>query len=368
MNQTSGSSTLFIGNMAADVILDPSVDVNIDGSKITLTDEQKTLEIIVDEPDIQAGLKLQAVSDNLGDILSFPYEFLFGGGGYNSVRSIHTPQNLEFQYLDTSSPRVHYGPIQQDAAQSVTIAGATPVFLGKRPIPLNIVLGDRTDKIIIKSGVEQVSFTDAEQREISDYCAQASAIAFSSVKDQYFAESAVQQADRKVVAANVTTSLDPDFVMEHVLPSVVFQSNADELDYLLTNGERSQIPHEGQDLVNYISREIQSLRSENPPSYTRNMYVTIGRDGVVCSDTDGVYHVRLKDPTLQAIDAVVSKKLASTNGAGDAFFGKVAISEYRNSHQKHVTGIAMDATRNAVEHIGYMTPIPARSFEITKLN
>jgi len=352
---------LVIGNAAIDGILAREVSVVIRDNSIILDYNGHRIEIPVRDGPIRAGGKYTAKINFWEALQSFPRTEQFGGGGYLSATTLRKISDGSVYYLDISTPSLDTsvpGTSLADRLQSINIH---PYFLGARPIPFNVVLGDRSDKIIVKSRLGNTTFGVYHHYLVNALVADCQGILFNSLKDTALVELAVDSANGKTLVGVITNSLHPDFVLEKIIPNCICQFNYDEFGCIV-NPDHKVVGDE-ETRIEGAFEGIKRIRADyNPRAHT---YVTLGRNGVLCSENSEIYHVRFKGEVLEKIRPAVNQNPASTCGAGDAHAASIFNDEV--SHLP-ITEIAQRACIIAVRYLGYDGTLTETDFVLSRHN
>jgi len=352
---------LVIGNTTIDAVLGDDVDVEILGHSVTLkTAGNKNLFIPVQCGPIAPGGNYTAKVDFYNELQNFPRTEQFGGGGYLSAVMLSKISDDKVCYLDISTPSLDMSVPVTSLANKLESMGIESYFLNCMPIPLNIVLGKRSDKIVIKSRLIKTVFGKYHPALVNELINDSRGILLNSVKDESLVE-LVLNSDKKekTLVAVITKSLEPDYALRRVVPNCICQFNYDEFGYII-NPEHDVIGDEETRIESAIEG-IKRIRAD----YNKkdSMYVTLGKNGVLCSDSNYVYHVRLKDEFLEKIDEAVNKNTASTCGAGDAHAAGVLNEELK---RLYVLEIAKKACAVAVSYLGFKDILDDNSFIIKR--
>ena len=234
-----------------------------------------------------------------------------------------------------------------------------------RPIPLNLVFSEssdgRSDKIIVKSPLKTDVMNQYTRQKAADLIGKAYAVLFNSLKDENLASIVLDESRKNgLLMGVITTSLDPDYVLKQVVPYCVCQFNYDEFGFVVNPNHK--VEGNENDRIESAIEGIRNLRKGH--SARQNIYVTLGKNGVLCSDTFGIYHVRLKDEKLTEINDTVKFRDESTCGAGDAFAASVF--RYEMLQSVSVEQIAKLACRDAVRYLGYSGEVRDWDFKTKK--
>ena len=278
------------------------------------------------------------------------------------MRRIHdsntglVPSELELLYMDVSN----VDPIIMQRLRNEEIDSHHYV---QREVPINLILNYDGDKIVLKGPqLGRVAPLDIQRREAERRIIGSDALLINSVKDPGFVEAYIQIAQKNNVPVYfvVTTSLDWDFVKEKVLPAGTSILNYDELPKLkgspqvITNAEAK---------MEYALDALREMLM-NVASNRRNAYVTLGKNGVYCSDGNLIYHVKLNDEYAKRIEQAVLRKPGNMNGAGDVFAAAVVLYEILGKRYRTVDDIAKRASIAAIKGIGYRGHLPLKAFTV----
>ena len=347
---------LVIGNAAIDGILGREVIAEVREHSITLKYNQHTIEIPVKDGPIRAGGKYTAEISFCEALQSYPFSEQFGGGGYLSATTLRRIAKGEIFYLDISTPSLDSSVPGTSLADKLHSTGINPYFLSARPMPFNIVLGERADKIIVKSRLGGSTFGEYHAYLINALINGCQGILFNSLKDNALVELAVNGARAgKTLVGVITNSLDPDFVLERVVPHCICQFNYDEFGYVVNPNHK--VVGDEETRIEGAFEGIYRIRKDFHS--TNHIYVTLGRNGVLCSNSDGIHHVRFKDEVLEKIQPVVNQNPKSNCGAGDGHASSVFNDELSGLP---ITEIASRACITAVRYLGYTGKLTQKDF------
>jgi hypothetical protein len=210
-------------------------------------------------------------------------------------------------------------------------------------------LGDRSDKVIVKSPVKNSTLQESDLHIVHDFLQryQFQRIIMNSVKDQKIAELVVTQP---WVMAVVTTSLDPGFVKSRIVPSCCTQFNYDEFGYVMEH------PIEGDENTNLEAaiQDIERLRMDFHPRYP--IFVTLGRNGVLMADENKTYHIKLDPELSPRLQEHIASNPARVCGAGDAFAAHAFLAMKRGASPVEA---AINACLHAIKYMGYSRVRPS---------
>ena len=276
-----------------------------------------------------------------------------GGGGLGTVSSLAAWRSGSAFYVDASVEEDrftrHFGGL-----------GIETFFMGLRPAPLNVVLGTRDEKVVLKNPVHPVRMSSALRERCRRLAAGAEWAIVNSVKDEDLVWSAIDMVAENPtakLAAVVTDSLSPEFVRQNVLPSAdILIASFDELRWLLpgrpvtTSGSKER-----------VFRLLAQMRSN------AHAFITLARDGVICAGAEGLFHVRLREGAARRIQEAVLLRPAALTGAGDWLVGGIiaSASAYRwprMNRYPQVVEYAVAGCTAALAHLG--AEVAQEDFEI----
>ncbi|OIO64162.1 hypothetical protein AUJ68_07070 [Candidatus Woesearchaeota archaeon CG1_02_57_44] len=281
--------------------------------------------------------------------LTVPWTPRFGGGGYNSatvlagligghadvVRSApDAPRDAPIEllrYLDLSTPALDTGRPGVSAAQDLAALGIEPYFLSCRPMPFNLVVGGRADKVILRSEITQPTISPLHHDWIGTVLDASDAVLVNSAKDPFLLERAMQSG--KTQLAVVTQSLPRDYVLSTVIDRTACQLNQDEIGYVARD-------------ANPLSAigQFSSLQKQ------LGLYVTLGSAGTLVAQGDHVYQVQLTDAAKAQVGNAIAARDSASCGAGDAHAAGVF---YAQLAGKGPIDCAIQGTLAAVAYLGF---------------
>lgn len=348
------------GNATLDAYLNGTAQVN--GSTITLTSGEKSIDVgLLDGPFIP-DFK-HRISNGIGDVLEgMDYDLVPGGGGYNSSvalkRFAHGKMPFKVNYVDVSSPEML-------VTMNLSDLDISYVFFGQRKVPINIVLGGREDKILLKGPkLPRVQLELQIYDALRQIVTSNDAVLVNSAKDESLVDAILSASDRTRTPLYfvITTSLPTDFVYDRILPSGVCIFNYDDL--LALSGV-NPAQHGVKDKIGIAFETLNRIRKDKT-SFNQNLYVTLGKYGVYCSDGDSIWHIKLNDEHQAKVQEDVKRHSGSTTGAGDVF---AALPVYYGTvigKEISLQDIAKIASTASIKHIGYKGSLPDNAFVVTK--
>ena len=338
---------LVIGNACIDGILCSDVSSDVRENSVLLEYGGKGVEIKVEGGPIKAGGKYTAKEDFCHALQEFSRIEQFGGGGFLSVSTLRKITDDELFYLDISTPSLDTSIPGTSLADRLDSMKVNPYFLSAKPMPFNVVLGKRADKIVLRSRQSKPVFGEYCNYLIDALMQDCDGIMFNSLKNVSLVEKVIDSAlNGKTVVGVITDSLDPDYVLEKLVPNIICQFNYDEFGYIV-NPDHKVIGDEDT-RIESAYEGIKKIRRDYHGN--NHLFVTLGKNGVLCSNESEIYHVRLKDESLEKIQECVNKNPTSTCGAGDAHGASVFNDEIT---RLSVREIAQRACAVAVRYLGY---------------
>lgn len=243
-------------------------------------------------------------------LLSLANYVQIGGGALNTlltIRKIADP--IRLFYVDGSRPDRALSEILRKTGR-VTVR-----FLRSRALPENLVLGARSDKLILKKPITSIQALNGRQIAILNELLTCPAVLANSGKDlpavRYVAENAAARGVR--VSYVLTPSLPLGFLRDIVLPTAsLLIANWDEL------GTLTGLPLQA--TLTDAQRGLNWLREHAPQS---DILITLGKEGALTSPAGqkAIYHVRLRPQIGAEVQRKVTENPGRTCGAGDAFAG-----------------------------------------------
>ncbi|MBI2657661.1 carbohydrate kinase family protein [Candidatus Woesearchaeota archaeon] len=332
--------------------------VRVNGPRITIEYDNAIEHFDVEDPPIRAGHK-HRVSQDIGErTRGLLHRIKPGGGGYNSVtalRRLSSTAELDLDYVDVSV---------QDSlvVEGLERYGINYHFFGLRPVPTNAVIGSREDKIVLKGPkLGRIELDAGHRLLIYGLTNSSDAVFLNSAKDKGFVECFLD--NDKPAYFVVTTSLEPDFVVEKMLPRGVCIMNYDDISALFGTDTSAYDDKAKMEMAFEMIKRIR-IDGINPD---RNLYVTLGKNGVYCSYGPGsLFHVRLSDEFIEKVRQTAMANPSSTNGAGDVFAAAVLYNELCAKGRFKVTDVSKKASAAAVRHIGYGEPLPDSAFIVNR--
>jgi sugar/nucleoside kinase (ribokinase family) len=288
-----------VGNLARDFKLPNASIGQAEDGRIVVNHAGRKYPVSV-EGNISLGAKVSTYGLPT-DLLATATMVSYGGGAFNSLIALRMiSPTLPIRYLDSCFFSADFE--KHIASQAVQFD-----CLKLRPIPNNVVVGRRCNKVILKSPICPSDAMNELQCGKLDWLTESQAVLANSIKDPPVVELLVQSATRRLTRlyAVLTQSLSSDFVCSRVFPaaSVIF-SNWDQVSHL--TGLKFEQTLEGALLA------LDWLRSRAPDAHN---FLTMAKQGTLVAPAGEFvgYHVRLKSP-LQT-----NKPDERACGCGDAF-------------------------------------------------
>lgn len=345
------------GNATLDVFIRETT--SIDHDRIVISSEDgKVVELQVEQPPILPGGKYRVNQDLAKAVRQLWHRYAPGGGGYNSVLAIRNLPDIESDidlvYIDVSTP-------DDLIIQELRHHNISPHFFFRRDVPYNLVIGWRDDKIILKGPqLGRVKPTKTSIEDAEKIIHDSDATLINSIKDpKYFDEYLKISEKHKVpVYVVVTTSLDNQYVFEHVLPHVIAILNYDELPAIIEASgeldEKSRLE---------LALEILVKIRKDGTNADKPIFVTLGRNGAYCAKKGSIIHIKLNPEYTERVSHGISLTLGSTRGAGDVFAAAVVTYDTLAKRKSSLTDLLYKANGAAIRHIGYSGHLPKEAFE-----
>jgi hypothetical protein len=350
------------GNATLDVFVD-SVP-RITSSKVEFTDALgHTVEFMLQDPPKNLQGKKVRVNQNLAsEVRTLTHHYESGGGGYNSVMAI---RNLEIigklftlQYFDVSNP-------DRTVAMPLREAGILYRFFYDRDLPVNIIVGHREDKLILKGPtMGRVSPRAETVRDIGDLLHGSDSMLINSLKDPNYFEEYLRVCGNKIpVYSTVTGSFDKDFTYGVVLPGTRPILNYDELPSLGGIGTE----YTGTERVEMAIEELRHIRVDriNPEM---PLFATLSRHGMLGATKSKIYQVKLNEDLGEKVHEAAKRNTQGIRGAGDVAAGALVAYDTVSEQRQSIPKLLVLANTAAIRHIGYAGPLPESAFEVIEHN
>ena len=230
-----------------------------------------------------------------------------GGGALNACLALRSiSQDFRLRYLDAGVP----DPRVAETLRANAIECRT---LGLHKVPHNAVFGSRAagDKWVLKSplsGGSAAADVDAQIR----WLLECDVVLADSLKDRRLMTPLASAAARGRLRLYVVLSptLSCGYVLDAVVPwaSAVVAGVAEIGDALRLRIEPS------------LEGGLEALHVINDYVQYANVYLTLGKDGVLVSDlaTMATYHVSLREQVEESVRAVLASAGSTVCGCGDA--------------------------------------------------
>lgn len=304
-----------------------------------------------------SGKKVR-VEQNLGsEVRTLTHHYEPGGGGYNSVVAMRNLETigklLTLSYLDVSNPdRLVVRPLR---SQDIT-----PRFFYERDIPVNLVIGQRRDKLILKGPtLGRVSPSAETVRDIEDLVHNADSMLINSLKDPAYFEEYVRICRGRIpLYAVVTSSLDSEFTYRRVIPNVRPILNYDESPSVLyTDTEFDE-----ETRLELTREDMRRIRIDKINEYMP-LFATLGRHGMYCATKSTIHHVKLIDEYAEKVNEASSKNTQGMRGAGDVAAGALVVYDTISKQKHDIPELLRLANSAAIKHIGYTGSLHKEAFE-----
>ncbi|MFC1751024.1 PfkB family carbohydrate kinase [Pseudomonadota bacterium] len=317
MNPVSGSfKILHHGRGSIDLFI-PNHKFDLTEDSITITQDSigGIMEIPL-EPYASSADKISSTV-NLSKATSiFDCREGIGGGVINESREFveNTLRDWKSHVLDLAIPAEICTLPGSTVEDYLTRLNLKPHFLGLYDMPVNIILRRDEGKLIIKSFQRGYSL-DSELNEVQSFIEreQFSHTMISSAKDKDLVDLLSKEGE---VTAVITKSLDRDYVLDELLgrcEAVIF--NYEEFLWVMNDAGRGDENENFQPAIDHLRQ----LRD----NYQGVVYVTLGNNGCLVSDQEGVKQIVLLPDAKGCAQDYINKDPSIVNGVGDAFSAHV---------------------------------------------
>ncbi len=361
MSNNKGNKVLYVGNYTIDIAVRDGVRYEKDkesffvkandGSEIEVCEDPARRKT-TDKNDCLRNLEFM-----LGQVPTAVEKL--GGGGRNSLAEhvLIESTGQDTIYLDMQVPCesiLRY--MKQNRVESY--------FLNKRRPAVNVVVGGRDNKRIIKSPIEKnLPLTSIEAYFISAMVKSSGRVLMNSAKDMSLADCVMQHCRRykKEVGVVVTTSFDNyDYVRGHIVPSATCIFNYDEIGTVF-NPEHKSLGDENDKNEDALWGIGDCLAIQMRSGQRHSIYVTLGKNGIFAADRHGeVYHIFLRNEEIrQSLAEIIPKREDATNGCGD-HFAAAALKYEEQGYQTIAAGILGQI--HSIRFIGYRGDISESDF------
>lgn len=330
-----------VGNIACDFHCESSFRVN--GNHVDFPQVCPPLSMETRTPIFVGGKLMLKEPLTHTELSNLRVTVVPGGGGLGTISSLSRRVFSAIQYIDASMPLEMF-------TRYLNTINVNYHFLRLRKPPNNLVLGCRSNKIILKSPVHSVTISPMVHEKIVSFLTGSEWIILNSVKDPTIANAAIEAVAKTPhckLAGVLTTSLAPEFLLRSILPVAhLLIVSFDELDWLLPNR-----------CADISSSRARLLRLFQAVPVNLSLFITMGRAGVLCGCRDGFFHVRLKNEVAQQVDSLISKCPAAITGAGDFLSGAIIANRcacrwFLRPSYPQIVQDAIVGSIAAIEHLG----------------
>ncbi|MFH2027997.1 MAG: hypothetical protein ABIJ08_02585 [Nanoarchaeota archaeon] len=360
------------GNATIDAFVFDPFTVSDDGINLHVQSDWVTESFRVDDAPVKLGYKHRVNQPLDMKVMGLKHQNRPGGGGYNSISAISELRlnwSPHLIYIDVSYAHMLI-------TRGLRENGITHHFFEQRPVPTNIILGGREDKILLKG--PQLGRVDPDEEHvltIADLLKGADSMLINSVKDPGFVSQYIEKAKQNNISLYfvVTTSLDRQFLKDNVFPAGVLILNYDDLWHMHHDKDPNLDEKEKLELA---KETLANIRRDGLSPY--NIYVTLGKNGMYCSsplESDKFYHVELRQQSAKQVKRSVFSNSGSTLGAGDVTAGSILAYERAFEHgilsverNQYMPQIAMLASQAAIEHLGCKKYFDFDCFQVREIN
>lgn len=361
MEEVKKMKILVAGNATIDEFIDGSFKSQ-DG-QITIKCEgfHRTLTLV--DPPFRAGYKHRVDVDVEKAIHGLKVQPRPGGGGINAVVSMfnRAPHEtyLDFSYVDMSS--IH--PLIQEHLETL---GINYNFFDHRPVPVNIIMGTRDDKLTLKGPLlPRQQLTDGNKRTIDALVDGSNAIFGNGLKDDSLAEYLIKASESRGIPSFflVTSSLERIFFEKQMLgKGTIIINQEDIFRYLGGNPQYAESDQMFSMSVEYLKSLIADNKIGKFP-----IFVTMGANGALCyAQNLPIRHVKLNDEATQKVGNYHFKDTTKISGMGDTFGGEVVMQSIQFP-QRSILSITERASKAALRRMGYEGQLIIYSFQSTEI-
>jgi len=283
-----------------------------------------------------------------------------GGGGINSIIALSSDQgvttNFDLIYLDVSKG-------SKVIIETLKEKGISYHFFNKRDVSSNIVI-ERKDRILLV-GPYLVGWvpTSNDIENVYSYIEGSSGFLMNSVKDPNFINiylEAIQKLQVPLYAVlTPSPKLDYGYFKSMVLPHAVGIVNYKDLSKLL---DKTNIDDNAS-----MELAIEIMAKMHEQGLNKNFYVTLDDKGVYCMDTEGIYHVKLKEKYAVEVNDFIGSGIGKTKGLGDKFAAEIFLDGICTANKLIVSNYARQGFQFSIVHgLGYDAITP-KSFDINTI-
>ncbi len=347
------------GNATLDVFISEKPQIE-DGNVNFESRKGELVEFIINNPPTTLKGKKVRVEQNLAqDVRPLTHRYEPGGGGYNSIISMRQimgiGEQLDLMYIDVSIP----DSLVMNKLRNLNIDSR---FLFQREIPVNLVIGYREDKLILKGPqLGRVSPTEIHLQALEKAIIQSDSFLANSIKDPLYMEQYLKLAEQHNIPFYVviTASLERDFVFKRVLPKVSPLLNYDDLPELLGEGSNLEV-RERMELARDAMLKIRKERI-NPD---KPVIITLGENGAYVAKKSAFYHIKARGDYSRRISKSINNVPEGVSGAGDYFAGALVAHDTAAKQKEDLVMLVIKASKAAIRHIGYKGRLPHSAFEV----
>ena len=361
---------LFVGRVVGDLVLDQdrhSIMPVTNGIELKINGKQH--HIRTDSTLTKDNDKVTSL-DDLDHILpDLKYEFYMGGGGANSLFAgadmrVKSPE-LGITFLTPSKTYLSMNGQVIDLADYLKIINVQSHFMNFTPMNYNLVIGGDNKSIIRNKqrGDEEFTLEPEHKRTLVNYIGPSDGILINALNDRDMTAHIVETVHDENQAVYHTSALLKERTMEELvhhgtymqrpkhrkIMTVVAHSKKMPKDTIVEKivpysglifnetdtikifcGEEKDLqtrgnPNQRLDLVLKVMSQLRygvptkhGVRRKIEDEFN-NIYVTLGRQGHLVATKDTVYHMKINDNIVSAINEDIKRNRSSAKGAGDAF-------------------------------------------------
>ncbi len=299
----------FMGTTNRDELFSTDINVNLREQGVELELGGNTIALPTLERPVNGGKVTAAQIPDA--VYGLSRHGTFGGGVFNSAMAARqVTRSASFRYLDVSGGGA-------DVKARLARNGFRYRSLGLQPLARNLVLGSRSDKLIVRAPLHTARVFGSARRDDAATLAwllRGTSVLANSVKSPELMAgvTAVAAAGLIRMYLVLTPSLAKKNIPSMLSVATAVFAGADEL----TAATGMEV---ARDLDGALSA-VAELRELAPSAW---LFVTLGKNGVVIAEPGAqiVQHVRLRGAAAEAASVIARRSPARLSGCGDAFAG-----------------------------------------------
>ena len=334
-----------------------------EGDRVTLICEgfDRTFDLV--DPPFKTGYKHRIDVDVENAIYGLKTQSRPGGGGINLAISMfnRAPHEtyLQINYVDMSQEH----PLIREHLDNL---GINYRFLGHRPVPVNIVMGTRDDKVTLKGPMlPRESLTDSDRKTIETLVEGSDVACGNGLKDDSLAKYMISASNSRNIPIFflVTSSLERVFFEREVLPIATTIINQEDIFRYLGGNPQSADPNQMYTLsVEYVRSLVLDGKIRGYP-----LIVTMGSNGAIFWTKDApLRHTKVNEETALKINKYHFSDTSRINGAGDTFAGEILMQSIQYP-SRNITTMVERANKAALRRMGYEGQLTTANFKTTEI-